>query len=137
MARFKEPTLTQEREWKKWVASRPVGVRAVASRFEPWSLYRLKSTGHRVTVQSFGETEDGTVTLTVAVTGEFNKVLHERAVFGIDPNDLEPCNLPLPGEPLGADLSQTEVEENLDALRVMIRPDLWMFDDAGNAQRKQ
>jgi hypothetical protein len=53
----------------------------------------MKSTGQRVTLISFGEQEDGSVTLTVAITPRFNEgmiIAHE--VFGIDPDDLEDCN---------------------------------------------
>lgn len=124
MARFYEPTAEQETEYREWIKSRPAHVRAVAERFEPWSLYRMKSTGHRVTVYSFGEGDDGSVTLTVAVTGEFNAVVFERQVFGIDPDDLVPCELPSTDEPIGAALTQEEFEDNLPALRAMIGIDI-------------
>ena len=97
MARFTEPTPEQEAGWKEWVAERPPVVRAVAERFEPWSLYRLKTTGQRVTIHSFSE--DGT--MTVLVTGDFNLLTFSRSVFGINPDDLEPCDLPAPDEFLG------------------------------------
>lgn len=136
MARYVEPTREQQEGWAKWVASRPPAVREVANRFEPWSLYRLKTTNQRVTVVSFSEQPDGSVTLTVAVTGEFNAVLHDRAVFGIKPDDLEPCDLPGPEEPLGTVLSEAEVMANIDALRVMRRPDLWVLNEHGKAVRR-
>jgi hypothetical protein len=94
MARFTEPTTQQQAAWRKWVAKRPSLVRKIAEQFEPWSLYLLRSTGQRVTVQSFSEDKDGTVTLTVSITGEFNVIAFDRAVFGINPDDLEPCDLP-------------------------------------------
>lgn len=131
--RFEQPTAEQERGWAKWVRSRPALVRATAERFDPWSLYRLKSTGDRVVVMSFSE--DGT--LTVAVTGRFNRVWMERKVFGVDPDDLEPCDLPGPDEVLGSVLSQDEVEDNIDTLRVMVRPDLWVMGPDGKAVRRQ
>jgi hypothetical protein len=133
MARFAEPTAEEEAEWAIWVASRPPIVREIATKFPPWELFRLKTTGHRVTVHSFFD--DGTVS--VDVRAEFNFVLHERNVFGIDPDDLEPCDLPSEGEMTGALLSHEEVEENVDALRVMIRPDLWAMGPDGKARRKQ
>ena len=119
MARIFEPTKAQEKSFKKWVASRPAIVRVVAERFEPWSLYRLKTTGQRVQVISFGEGHDDVVTLTVRVSAEFNATLFERDVFGINPDDLEPCELPGPDEPVGALLAPEEVDANLDALRAM------------------
>ena len=73
------------------MAGRPDNVRKVAERFDPWTLYHMKSTGQHVTLYSFSEADNGTVTLTVNVTREFNpEVLVERQVFGIDPDDLEP-----------------------------------------------
>jgi len=113
MARIVEPTQAQVEEWKAWVAERPEVVREIAERLEPWSLYRLKTTDQRVTLYSISE--DGTVT--VDVTGQFNRLLFERRVFGIDPDDLEPCELPTPGEPLGMELSQEEAERRLPEIR--------------------
>lgn len=134
MSAYVKPTAEQEAGWKKWVAERSEKVRLVAEKFEPWSLYRLKSTGHRVTIVSFSETDP--VTLTVAVTGEFNAVAFDRQVFGISPDDLEPCELPDADEPLGTAMSATEVGENIDAMRVMVRPDLWEMGPDGKARRK-
>ncbi len=132
MARFAEPTSEQERGWAEWVASRPDTVRVIAERLEPWSLYRLKTTEQRVTLYSISE--DGTVTVTV--TGEFNAVAFDRQVFGIDPDDLEPCDLPDADEPTGTALTTQEVEENIDVLRATVRPDLWEIGPDGKARRK-
>lgn len=134
MTRFVEPTPEQELGWKKWIAERPDKVREVAKRFEPWSLYRMKSTGHRVTIASFAESDP--VTLTVNVTGEFNAVAFERSVFGISPDDLEPCELPEAGDPLGAAMTAHDVDQNIDEMRVMVRPDLWEMGPDGKARRK-
>lgn len=90
MARIYDPTPQQEASWRKWVADRPLCVRAVAERFQPWNLYRMKDTGHRVTLVSFGE--DGT--MRVFVSAKFNLVAFERQVFGVDPDSLEECDLP-------------------------------------------
>lgn len=137
MARWAEPEHGDEQAYLAWVATRPDVVRAVAERFRPWELYRLKSTGHRVYPLSFGEAEDGTVTLTVAVTGEFNLITFDRQVFGIKPDDLEPCELPSEDEITGALMTHEQVDENIDALRVMARPDLWVMGEDGKAVRKQ
>ena len=135
--RITEPTKRQERAWKKWVASRPPHIRAVAERFEPWSLYRLEG-GHRVTIASFGEHEDGTVTLTVTVSALYNLVMFERQVVGVKPESLTPCDLPRDGELTGAMLSPTEADECMDEIRLSVRPDLWTRDpDTGKAVRKQ
>lgn len=102
MARWTEPKAEQVEAWRAWVAERPPLVRVVAERFEPWSVYRMRSTGQRVSVLGFDEDDGGSVTLRVAVRGDWNLVTHERDVFGIDPGDLEPCDLPAPGELVGS-----------------------------------
>lgn len=138
MARIMEPTPEQEQGYREWVASRPDMVRAVAERFEPWSLYRMKPHGQRVTVVSFGEEEDGRVTLTVSVSGDFNLTMFDRQVFGVDPDDLEPCELPGEDVPVGAMMSPDQAWESMDELRLMVRPDLWTRDpNTGKAVRKQ
>lgn len=117
MARFYTPTQEQVDGWNAWVAQRPPHVRAVAERFDPWSLYRMKD-GRRVTVVSFGERPDGHVTLTVNISGEFNIVTFERSVFGIEPDDLEPCDLPPEGERVGALLTdEADIRAYVDAVR--------------------
>jgi hypothetical protein len=133
MARVYEPTAENEAEWQAWVASTPEPIRRVAQRFYPWELYRLKSTGQRVTLASFYEI-DGEITLRVNITGDYNLVLFDRTVFGIKPSDLEPCELPSEQEMLGAALSQEEVDDNIDIIRVLARPDLWFMDEDGKAR---
>lgn len=104
--------------WEEWVATRPSTIQELCRRLPPQKLYRLKSTNQRVIVHSYSE--DGTVT--VDATGEFNQVLFGRRVFGIDPSDLEECDLPGPDEPVGdlcekAGLTQDEVVEMLTTIR--------------------
>lgn len=128
MARYVEPTQEQLAGWEQWVSERPPVIQEMAKKFDPWSLYKMKSTGHRVTLSSFNE--DGTVT--VNVLAEFNEVLlHERAVFGVNPDNLEPTEVP---EKRGiAILNDKEVERNIDAMRVLVRPDLWEMGSDGKA----
>jgi len=77
--------------WAEWLAGRPAVIRDLATRFPPNLLYRLRETGSRVTLHSYSE--DGTMTVTVGK--EFNEFLwFERNVFGIEPEDLEECDLP-------------------------------------------
>ena len=131
MARITEPNPEQETEWKAWVASRPACVRVIAERFDPWSLYQMKSTGHRCTLVSISE--NGTIT--VAINGDLNFVTFDRQVFGINPDDLVPCDLPGKDDFVGTLLSSEQVDDNIDALRVMIRPDLFSMDESGKAVR--
>lgn len=95
-------TPEQLSEWNDWVQSRPERVRSVAVKLPPWKLYRIRQSGHRVTIQAFDEQTDGKVTCRVLVGGEFNLVAFERQVFGVDPDDLEECELPTPDEILGS-----------------------------------
>ena len=88
--RVQEPTSEQVSIWKDWVATRPPVVRAIAERIDPWTLYRMRKTGKRVTLRSISE--NGTVS--VNVTGQFYAVMFGRSVFGVNPDDLEPCDLP-------------------------------------------
>lgn len=120
MSRVKEPTAEEQANWDTWVASRPPHVRAIAERFDPWSLYRLKSTGHRVYLKAINE--NGTVR--VDVSGEYNIVAFSRSVFGIDPDDLEPCDPPAPGEIVGGALDSTLKDLDADERRELIQA-LW------------
>ena len=84
-------------EWEEWVSSRPESIHSMCREFPPNKLYKLKSTGHRVTISSYSE--DGTCT--VVVSGRFNMVSMERQVFGIKPEDLVECGLPGRNDALG------------------------------------
>jgi hypothetical protein len=115
MANLFDPDESILREWSDWLADRPDSVKAAAEKFKPWKLYRLKGSGHRVTLVSFDEPADGSpVTLKVFVSGEFNAVAFERTVFGIQQDDLEECDLPGPGEVCGSmDLDIEDCREML------------------------
>jgi len=82
--------------FRDWLAGRPPLIREMAAGHPPNLLYRMGD-GHRVTIYSYAE--DGTVT--VNVTGQFNRVLFSRQVFGVKIEDLEECDLPSEGEDLG------------------------------------
>lgn len=132
MARHVQPTKEEEAEYAEWVAGLPEPCRSVAQRFDIWTLYRMNSTGHRIIINGFNENG----TLSVVVNGRFNAVIHDRVVFGIDPDDLEECEAPGPDEPVGSMLTQAEARDNIDELRAMIRPDLWRLDADGVAHRR-
>ena len=121
MARYYEPEPELEQDWKDWVASQPDNVRVVAERFEPFSLYRIRHTGQRVVVASFDTQKDGKVTLKVLVPAEFNLVIFEWGVFGIEPDDLEPCELPAPDEVVGAVLAdRKDIDKYIDVIRPFV-----------------
>lgn len=77
-----------EKEHLEWVASRPPEIQAMIKRLPPDRLYKIKSTGQRVVMNSYAE--DGTVS--VLFLRQFNPgrvLLMERTIFGIKPEDLE------------------------------------------------
>jgi hypothetical protein len=99
-----EDEAKQEANWQSWLAGRPQVIPDLGARFRPWKLYRHKGTNQRGFPMSFNE--DGTLTL--ALTGEFNLISMERQVFGINPDDLEECDLPGPNEVVGVYLTEDE-----------------------------
>jgi hypothetical protein len=122
MAIINEWTKEQERAWAAWLAERPPAVRAVAERLPPNRLYLLKTSKHRVMVLSFQEPKNGgPITITVAVIGKYNFMFFDRQVFGVNPDDLEECDLPEPGVPLGTIFTEPEeVEAWIDFTRPYI-----------------
>ena len=97
MVKIAEMDDVEQLAWKLWVEERPEPVRSNCLKYPPDLLYRIKSTGHRVYIVSYSE--DGTVT--VSVGAEYNLVAFERHVFGVDPNELEECDLPGPDDRVG------------------------------------
>ncbi len=80
--------------WDDWVASRPQVIQDLVAKHNLRldRLYRLKTTGQRVTLYSLSE--DGTVTVNVQEKFNRDKMLPfggmmDKSVFGIDPDDLE------------------------------------------------
>ena len=107
----------REKEWDEWVTARPPVIQDLCKRFPPYNLYRLKNTDHKVTLASYAE--DGT--LMVNITGEYNAVMFDRQVFGIEPNDLEECALPKPDEVLGTVLTEKdEIEAHINKIRPQV-----------------
>lgn len=84
-----------ETHWNAWLSDpEHAPVRAVAERFPPWCLYRMKDTDQIVEVVSFYE--DGTVK--VYNTPDHNSPDDWRTgfeVFGINPDNLELWTPPL------------------------------------------
>ncbi len=133
MARFVEPTEAELAEFAEWLKDRPAIIQELAARIDPWSLYLLKTTGQRVTLVAYAE--DGTVRVDVAACVNPG-LLFERTVFGVNPDNLEPCDIPEDAGDHEPILSAIEAEENIDALRVLMRPDLFVMGDDGKAARR-
>ena len=96
----------------EWLQGRPDCIIDMVKRYPPNVLYRMKSTGQRVTIIAYAE--DGTVR--VLVSGDYNAIIFDREVFGVNIEDLEECNLPDSNERLGTLL---KTEEEID----------WYFED--------
>jgi hypothetical protein len=104
----------KQAEFDAWAETRPPVVREMCKRLPPDRLYRMKSTGQRVTMYSYSE--NGTVT--VNVTGQYNQITFDRRVFGVDPDNLEECDFPPSDEPIGTLLTEQEdVEAFIDLER--------------------
>ena len=97
---------TQTAGWAAWVASRPKVIRDMIDKFNlhPTKVYLLKTSGLCVLVHSLQE--NGTISVNIVKEMNPQKVfMTERSVFGINPADLEECDLPescmvTEGEPL-------------------------------------
>lgn len=97
-------------ELEEWLTEKPQVIKDMAAQCPPGRLYKMKSTGHRVTLVSYSEDR----TVKVFVGGKYNAVGFERSVFGISINDLEECDLPDPDEPVGSlDMTTEEVKAYL------------------------
>lgn len=113
MAKIRE---LDDEAWQEWVSGRPESVQRVCAKLPPDRLYMLKTNGHRVTIESYSE--DGT--MTVNVTGEYNRVIFDRSVFGIKPEDLEECDLPGEDEDNGAMLTDdNSISAFIDMTKVL------------------
>ena len=106
-----------EAAFAKWLKGRPKVIREMAKRCPLNLLYRLKSTGQRATLYSYSENR----TVTVNITGEYNAMMFDRRVFGIDIDDLEECDFPASDEPVGTLLTeQADIDSYVDLIRPAI-----------------
>ena len=115
MAKIAE--LKDQDGWDEWVSTRPPVVRDLCKRYPPDRLYLMRPTGQRVTILAYSE--DGTVR--VDVSAQWNCLIFERQVFGIDPGDLEECELPNETELTGAAITE---EEDVKAFCKMLHDDM-------------
>jgi hypothetical protein len=113
MARWMHPDEAALKEFHAWVATKPKVIQDMAAKLDPWTLYRLKDTGHRCQLYAFSE--DGTVQ--VSITGEYNLIEFGRRVFGIDPAELTECELPGPDELVGETMDDDQVLDLINRKR--------------------
>lgn len=120
MAKIIEWTPEQQAEFDDWVASRPPKIQAMVRSHPPNRLYRLTSTNQRVTIFAYGE--GGTVQ--VIVSGQYNLIVFDRKVFGINLAELIECELPGPDEELGTALTDpAQIEAFVTASRPLVLND--------------
>ncbi len=81
---WNEPTDEMRAAWQEWLAERPRFVRSVAECFNPWTMYRLITTGQRCQVLAFAE--DGTVR--IYAENEHLGPMTGTEVYGVSPADL-------------------------------------------------
>lgn len=113
MAILYELNEEQQKGHDEWFNSRPECIQKLYEKFPYNRLYRMKSSGHRVTIYSYLENN----TMSVVVSGDYNLVSFERRVFGVPPEDLEECDLPEEGERLGVILNQEEALQLIDKMK--------------------
>ncbi len=95
MAKWIKWSPLQKQIYDNWLAERPAAIREMSEQYalSPDELFLLKTTGQRVVLNSLNE--NGTVTVTVLPEYNRHKVVAVPfSVFGINPADLEPCELP-------------------------------------------
>lgn len=122
MAKWINHTASQKDMYEQWLAERPESVRKMVAdhnlRFDV--LYRRKSNDKRVILHALNE--DGTVT--VSVLCEYNPEtmlpggIFDRNVFGVDPADLEECDLPegvIAIEGNDVDVESEEIQKEIKA----------------------
>lgn len=80
-----------EEVWIEWLKGRPEAVIKLATKIHPFSLYRIKSSGHIGFPVQYDEPIDGSEpSVLLSLTFDNNpNMLFERNVFGLKENDLE------------------------------------------------
>jgi mRNA-degrading endonuclease RelE of RelBE toxin-antitoxin system len=90
MARFMSPTRQDLAAVYQKFRDRPQHVRDLLNRLDLFELYKLRTTGYRVVICAI---EDD-ASVTVSVPRQYNETMYDGMLFGVDPDDLEPCELP-------------------------------------------
>ena len=89
MTKHIEWTDQQKIEWDSWVSGRPECVQKMCKSHPPDNIYKMKSTGHIVTLVSYFEDD----TVKVSITNDIVKqTFMERYVFDVNLDDLELWN---------------------------------------------
>ena len=115
MAKIIEWNDLEKHQWKKWLNSCPPIIKNLAEKFPIDRLYLYKPTSHRATIASYYL--DGTLSLNI--TGQYNRILFSRKVFSVNPENIEECDLPSEGEDLGDTAKEAGYSEK-DIIEILI-----------------
>ena len=111
------PLDVTDSEYLEWFYGRPAVIQEMIRSHPPNKLYRHKETGQRLLIHSYSEDR----TVSVIVSGKYNRVMFERNVFGTSIDQLEECDLPGPDEPVGVGITDPEeLEMFIDLTRPTI-----------------
>lgn len=89
-------------EWQKlfnhpWYQKLPERLKKLVKERPPFYLYKMRSTGHFVTIHSYNEDkfdDNAELVITVKLKPEHNKeFVFERELFGVPKRDLEPFKI--------------------------------------------
>lgn len=99
MARWMNPTRKDVLEVNQKLKDRPRNVRAIAKKLDFFSLYWLQPVQSHVIIYSVED--DGSIT--VSATREYNHLVYDVLIFGVDLEDLHTCEIPSRAREQGAD----------------------------------
>ena len=72
------------KSFEEWLKTGPLIIQEMAKKYPPNKFYKIRGKGHICTLYSYSENN----TVTVDITGDFNKLTIERRVFDINIDDL-------------------------------------------------
>lgn len=70
--------------FEEWLKTRPLIIQEMAKKYPPNKFYKIRGKGHICTLYSYSEDK----TVSVDITGDFNKLTIERRVFDVNIDDL-------------------------------------------------
>lgn len=111
-----------------WIKECPGAITEMVASHPGNKLYKMKQTGQRCEIHAYSEDR----TVTVLITGKYNRLICDRTVYGVPIDDLEECDLPGPDEPLGSLLTE---QKGIDAYVEAIRPQI-LAQMAKNTRRE-
>lgn len=106
--RWLQPTFEDRADWLRYLTTLPAAVLAVVDRFEPWNMYRRRSTGQRCAVLGVSTTP---TRVRVYAEDPQHGSLSGDWLDDVDPADLVPWDGAIHPPEGSAEASQPEVEK--------------------------